>query len=122
MATIAFEIAAATCPFEVVPAMPDRTRSGVAFTPRAPRQQSRLRARARGGMSKPELAPDDLAHDLVAAAADRAQARVPQRALDLVFTHVAVAAEQLDDVVRGAQAVALGEQLGHRRLAQRVLS
>src|SRR4051812_13646629 len=74
-----------------------------------------------GSVSEAELAPDDLAHDLVGPAADRAQTSVAQRSLDLVLPHVAVAAEQLDDVVRGPHAIALRHELGHCRLAKRVV-
>src|SRR5436190_13747406 len=72
-------------------------------------------------LSESELAPDDLLHDLVRAAADRAEARVAEGAFDLVLAHVAVAAEELQDVVGGAHAVALGDELRHRRLAQGVV-
>ena len=49
--------------------------------------------------SEAEPAAEDLLHDLVGAAADRAEPGVAERPLDPVLAHVAVAAEDLDDLV-----------------------
>ena len=46
-----------------------------------------------------EVLADDLPHDLVGPAPDRAEPGVAQGSLDFVFTHVAVAAVDLDGVV-----------------------
>ena len=48
---------------------------------------------------EPELAAEDLLHDLVGAAADRAEAGVADGALDPVLAHVAVAAVDLQALV-----------------------
>src|SRR4051812_22180871 len=61
---------------------------------------------------EPELPSEDLLHDLVGAAADRAQAQVARRALDAVLLHVARAAHDLDRVVGLAESVALRLELG----------
>ena len=47
-------------------------------------------------LTGPQLLAEDLLHDLVGAAADRAQAGVPHGALDLVLLHVAGAAVDLE--------------------------
>src|SRR2546423_1773419 len=73
-------------------------------------------------LSERERAPEDLAHDLVAAAADRPQARVARGALDPVLAHVAGAAVDLQAGVHQLEARSLGEQLGHRDLADRLLA
>src|SRR4051812_21905431 len=59
---------------------------------------------------------EDLAHDLVGAAADRAQPRVAGHALDLVLLHVAGAAVDLQAGVHDVEAGALRGELGHRDL------
>ena len=69
-----------------------------------------------------QSAAEDLLHDLVGAAADRAEAGVAQRALDPVLAHVAVAAEDLHALVGDLDAGALGEQLRLRDLGDRVLA
>src|SRR5436309_14439483 len=75
-----------------------------------------------GGSLQAERLAEDLAHDLVRAAPDRAEARVARHALDLVLLHVAGAAVDLQRLVGDVEAVALGLQLRHRHLAQRVLA
>src|SRR4051812_9226583 len=70
---------------------------------------------------KAELLPQYLLHDLVGPAADWPQAQVARRALDAVLLHVAGAAEDLDRVVGLVEGVALGLQLGHRHLLDRVV-
>ena len=52
-----------------------------------------------GASLQPQLLPQDLLHHLVGAAADRAQAGVAHRSLDLVLLHVAGAAVDLEGVV-----------------------
>src|ERR671934_2909015 len=74
----------------------------------------------------PSLQPHRLAeallHDLVGAAADRAQARVARHALDLVLAHVAGAAVELQAGVDDVECGALGGELGHGHLAGGVLT
>src|ERR1700722_17966210 len=72
--------------------------------------------------SERERAAEDLAHDLVAAAADRAKASVARRALDPVLAHVARAAVDLQALVHQLERRALGDQLGHRHLRDRLLA
>src|SRR5450631_375368 len=67
-------------------------------------------------------AAEDVAHDLVAAPSDRPEAGVAGGALDPVLAHVAGAAVYLQALVHQLERRALGEQLRHRHLAQRVLS
>src|SRR4051812_42710492 len=57
-----------------------------------PKERSRPGPQAPQNPLQPQLAPDDLLHDLVGAASDRPQAGVAQGPLDLVLAHVAVAA------------------------------
>src|SRR5512138_2692589 len=71
------------------------------------------------GLEAQRLA-QDLLHDLVRAPADRAEAGVPGRALDVVLAHVAGAAVDLQAGVHQIERRALGGQLGHRHLADRV--
>src|SRR5688572_12625585 len=70
------------------------------------------RRRARSPPLQPELLAEDLLHHLVRAASDRPEASVAQRPLDTVLAHVAVAAEDLHDVVGDLDAGPLGEELG----------
>src|SRR3954447_6395809 len=70
----------------------------------------------------PEAAADHVEHDLVGAGADPVEADVAVGALDLVLLHVAVAAEDLDALVGDLAADAGGEELGHRDLADRILT
>src|SRR5688500_11503624 len=66
------------------------------------------------GFLQPELLAEDLAHDLVGTAADRSEARVTRRSLDLVLLHVAGAAEDLERRVGHVERVPLGLQLRDR--------
>src|SRR4051812_11311036 len=72
------------------------------------------------GALQPQLLRQDLAHDLVGAAANRPEAGVARRALDPVLLHVAGAAEDLERLVGHLEHVALGDELGHRHLFGRV--
>jgi hypothetical protein len=71
---------------------------------------------------KGQHAPEDLAQDLVAAAADRPEAGVAGGALDPLLAHVAGAAVDLQAGVHQLVGGALGEQLRHRYLLQRFLA
>src|SRR5262252_4219078 len=53
-------------------------------------------------LSEPEVAADDLLHDLGRAAEDRLHPAVGERPGDRVFTHVPVPPEQLNAPVHGA--------------------
>src|SRR5690348_7265249 len=64
-----------------------------------------------------KTARDDEALDLARAFVDLHDARVAVVALDRVFLHVAVAAVDLDRLVRDPRRGLGGVQLGHRRLA-----
>src|SRR5438552_2096082 len=75
-----------------------------------------------GGSLQAERLAEDLAHDLVRAAADRAEARVARHALDLVLLHVAGAAVDLQARVHHVEAGPLRDQLGHRDLLDGVLA
>ena len=116
-------------------------RDGQAATRRAsmrrsaspPPRRFRAPARRRAGPGRPfgvtaaapgelQHPPEDLAHDLVAAAADRPQARVADGALDPDLAHVAGAAVDLQAGVHQLVARALGQELGHRDLAHGFLA
>src|SRR5271166_1736851 len=87
-----------------------------------PKRERAAPAGEPAGALQSERAPEDLAHDLVAAAADRPQARVAGGALDEVLAHVAGAAMDLQAVVHQLEGGPLGEQLGHRDLLQGLLA
>ena len=70
----------------------------------------------------PIVRPRISRHDLVGAAADRAQARVARGALDPVLDHVAGAAVDLQARVGDVERGALREELRLGHLAQRVLA
>src|SRR3954469_13328194 len=76
----------------------------------------------RRGRLEPDDLREDLAHDLVGAAADRAEAGVAGGALDVVLDHVAGAAVHLQAVVDQLVGVALGDELGHGHLLGDVLA
>src|SRR4051794_1494286 len=81
-----------------------------------------LHLAVRRGSSETEGLAQDLLHDLVGPAADRAQARVARHALDLVLLHVAGAAMDLQAGVHDVEARPLRDELGHRDLLHRVLA
>src|SRR3954453_3007635 len=85
------------------------------------RPYARTGLRARSPALQAHLLGQDLPHDLVGPAPDRAQAGVAGGALDPVLLHVARAAEDLERFVSHLEQGALGGELGHRHLADRVL-
>src|SRR5438105_742855 len=66
---------------------------------------------------KPERPPQDLLHDLIGAPADRSKPRVARGALDLVFSHVAIASVNLQTGVHDLERGPLRGELGDRDLA-----
>src|SRR3954447_26787325 len=74
------------------------------------------------GTLEPDDLAEDLAHDLVGAAADRPEARVARGALEVVLGHVAGAAVHLQAVVDQVERRPLGDQLGHCDLLDDVLA
>ena len=62
-------------------------------------------------LAEPQLPPENLLHDLVGPAADRAEAQVARHALDLVLLHVAGAAVDLERLVGNLEGRALADSL-----------
>src|SRR5947209_13442814 len=72
--------------------------------------------------SEPERASEDLLHDLVRAATDRAEPSIAQRALEAGSGAETVVAVEVQAVVNDFEGGPLRGQLGHRHLARRVLA